>query len=460
MTVFARTWEAHRTNSRIAIVGAGILGLAAAKTLSERGYTVDVYERWPDVAGQASAFEVAPGVWLDRYYHHLFESDADMIALHDELLPGQLEWFRSKIAMFDGGRSWPFVSPFDLMRYGPIPAFDRLRLGLSVLEMTRRSSREEWDRISALDWLTSHCGQRSVDKVWRPLFLGKFGQDAREVPLAWLASKLALRRRKLQGRAAAAEVLGYPRNSFRAIAAAMADRIRGAGNTIHLDREVVSIERDSEGFVLRCAPPGAYRGGTSTPDPSRDARADIVLLTVSTEAALGITRWPPDYARRLAAWRYRTAVVLLLELATPFGDAYWTNIVDPAMPFLAVVEHTNLVPAERYPARYVYVSSYVAPDAEIVSLSTDALLRHCLPGLRRMRPDFDERLVLRAWSFRERAAQPIPVLGNGARLLPFETPVDSLFLANTTQIYPEDRGTNYSARLGADVGGRIADLSA
>jgi hypothetical protein len=31
------------------------------------------------------------------------------------------------------------------------------------------------------------------------------------------------------------------------------------------------------------------------------------------------------------------------------------------------------------------------------------------------------------------------------------TPVKGAYLANTTQIYPEDRGTNYSVRMGRQV---------
>ena len=47
--------------------------------------------------------------------------------------------------------------------------------------------------------------------------------------------------------------------------------------------------------------------------------------------------------------------------------------------------------------------------------------------------------------------------GNRHRLLPFETPRPRMYVANTTQIYPEDRGTNYSVRLGRDVANFIAE---
>src|SRR3989442_7218344 len=67
---------------RVAIVGAGVTGLVAAWELARRHFAVDLYERWPDVAGHASAFEVAPGGWLERYYHHPARAVRELLALH------------------------------------------------------------------------------------------------------------------------------------------------------------------------------------------------------------------------------------------------------------------------------------------------------------------------------------------------------------------------------------------
>ena len=444
---------------RVAVVGAGVTGLVAARELARRGMAVEVFERWPDVGGQASAFDLGNGVWLERYYHHLFESDLDMIALHDELLPGDLEWHPSTMAMYAHGRFWPFVSPLDLLRYGPLSPLDRLRLGLTVLWLTRARDSMRDDTVSALAWLRARCGDSAVDAVWRPLLFGKFGEDAAHVPLAWLRSKLVLRRQHLAGRGAARELLGYPKSSFRAICVALADDIRARGGVVHLDREVLGIERAATGFVLRCAAAGAYRepaGVRST--PAHTAYADTVLITTGARIARAIFDWPSETAKRLEAQRYRTAVVLLLELRERFGHAYWTNVVDAEAPFLALIEHTNLVPGERYPAHYLYVSNYVSHGDPLVQLSTGELLARYAPTLARMHPGFDARSVLRSWSFREEFAQPIPHVGAHRDVLPVVTPIVGLFLANTTQIYPEDRGTNYSVRLGREVAQRIAEI--
>ncbi|HKY50437.1 MAG TPA: NAD(P)/FAD-dependent oxidoreductase [Candidatus Limnocylindria bacterium] len=441
---------------RVAIIGAGVAGLVAGRELARRGHHVTLYDRWPDVAGQASAFDLGNGVWIDRYYHHLFQSDSEMIALHDELLPGELEWHTSSVGIWSRGRVWPFVSPLDLLRYRPLAFVDRLRLGYAVLRLTARDDWERMDDIGALEWLRKASGDRALASVWTPLMLGKFGDDSERIPLAWLWSKFRLRR-KLRGSGATKEQLGYPRGSFRAICQALASEIRKLGGEIHVDREVLQVREDA-GFVLRCAGPGAYRrrAGESPAEAALDGRADAVLFTTPTFITRRLADWPSDYARRLDDWTYETAVVLLLELRRPYSPTYWTNIADSNVPFLGLVEHTNLVPADRYPARYLYVSNYVAGGDPLTRMNTEDLLRHYVSALGQMNPRFDEHDVLRYWSFREEAAQPVPRIGNRHRILPFASPRKGLYLANTTQIYPEDRGTNYSARIGREVAERIA----
>ena len=445
--------------AHIAIVGGGVTGLVAARELLRAGCSVSIYERWPDVSGQASAFDVGGGVLLDRYYHHLFQSDREMTALHEELLPGELEWHASSVGMFADGHIHPFTTPVDLLRYSPLPLPDRMRLGVAILRLMRRTDWERMDDEAAFAWLRANCGERAVEKVWTPLMLGKFGDDAETVPLAWLWSKLALRRQKLSGESASKELLGYPKRSFHAICWALADDVRRRGGEIHVDREVLHVDRDGAQFVLRCAAPRAYRmaAGSAPVENGRDTRADAVLFTTPTDVTRRLAGWPASFAARLDAWSYRAAVVLVLELRRQFARTYWTNIVDRDMPFLGVIEHTNLVPAERYPARYLYVSNYVAQGDPLTQMTTDELLRHVLPGLARMRRGFSERDVVRAWSFRESAAQPVPRVGNRHRVVPFASPIPGLFIANTTQIYPEDRGTNYSVRLGRDVARAVMD---
>ena len=152
---------------------------------------------------------------------------------------------------------------------------------------------------------------------------------------------------------------------------------------------------------------------------------------------------------------------MLMELDRSFSPFYWTNVADAELPFVGLIEQTNFIEPERYGGRrFLYVANYVPPDDPLLALSTNALLRHYEPGLRRVNRAFSTEWVRDLWVFREPAAQPIVTIGYSERIPPLHTGVPGLMLANTTQIYPEDRGTNYSVRLGSEAAGAVVRQAA
>jgi protoporphyrinogen oxidase len=133
----------------------------------------------------------------------------------------------------------------------------------------------------------------------------------------------------------------------------------------------------------------------------------------------------------------------------PLSDIYWLNIADRDLPFTGVIEHTNFMPSADYGGKhYVYLSKYLETDHPYFSMPEEQLIETYLPYLKRINPKFDKSWIDRWWVFRERAAQPIVTLNYSKKLPDHRTPLQNLYLANTSQIYPEDRGTNYSVRLG------------
>jgi protoporphyrinogen oxidase len=124
------------------------------------------------------------------------------------------------------------------------------------------------------------------------------------------------------------------------------------------------------------------------------------------------------------------------------------NIADDELPFVGLIEHTNFIERERYGGRrFLYVANYLERGHPMLELELEELLDLYEPGLRKVNPDFSRSWIKERWLFREPAAQPIVTLGYRERMPPLDTGVPGLILANTTQIYPEDRGTNYSVRL-------------
>jgi protoporphyrinogen oxidase len=441
---------------RVAILGAGVAGLTAALRLGEAGHACDVYERWPGLGGMAATVDVGGGHRLERYYHHLFTSDRHIARLYDELgMPDELEWRDSTTAFFVGGKQWPFTTPLDLLRFRPLPLHGRLRMGASVLAVQKFGrDQRKYEGITAAEWIRKRMGSAAWDTVWGPLLRAKFGARAEEISMVWLWSKFTLRR-QLEGEEARGEKLGYPKHSWELLLETLAAR-----TNVLMDRPAVRVDRAGDGFLVTYGAPDSFRRGHDPAafESAGSERYDAVLATVPNDIFLGLAGHlvGADNRRRLEGIDYYAALCLLLELDRPLSPFYWTNIADGDLPFLGLIEHTNFVEPERYDGRrFAYVANYLPQDHELLSLTLEEVLDRYEPGLRRINPAFSRDWVENAWLFREPAAQPIVTVGYQDRIPPLQTGVPNLILANTTQVYPEDRGTNYAVRIGGDAAAEL-----
>ena len=447
------------------MLGAGVAGLVAAYRLTQAGHVCDVYERWPGLGGQAATLDVGGGELLERYYHHLFTSDRHIVSLYEELGMGdELEWRVSSMAFFVDGRQWAFNGALDLLRFRPLPLLARVRMGLAVLLLQKRAHEAgPFEAITARDWIESRMGRAPWRKIWGPLLRGKFGERAEDISMAWLWSKLTLRR-QLEGDEARQEQLGYPKHSWELLFDALRSAIEAGGGRVLIDRPAAGLRRDGERFVVACGAKGSFRrghdrlGAFARRGEERSGAYDAVVATVPNDVFLGLldddlaAAIGQDYLDRLRTTEYHTALCLLLELDRRFSPFYWTNIADTTIPFVGLIEHTNFIDPARYQGRrFLYVANYLAPGDPLLSLTHDELLDAYLPGLQAVQPEFSPDWIVKRWLHREPAAQPIVTVGYHKRIPAFATGVPGLILANTTQIYPEDRGTNYSVRLGGDA---------
>jgi protoporphyrinogen oxidase len=443
---------------RIAVIGAGVAGLVAAYRLSAAGHEVDVYERWPGLGGQAATIDIGGGHRLERYYHHLFTTDRHIAALYEELgMPDELEWRPSSVAMFAHGRQWPFTTPGDLLRFGPLPPLSRVRMGAAVLALQRLANdRAPYERVTARAWIERRMGRAAWREVWGPMLRGKFGARADEIAMVWIWNKLRLRR----GDDAREERLGYPGRSWEPLFETLQRKIEARGGRVLIDRPAVRI---APGFEVTAGAPGSFRAGHDPQAFTADGaeRYDRVLATVPNdvfERMLAPGLVPDDYLTGLRSIEYFAALCLLLELDRPFSGFYWTNVADRELPFVGLIEHTNFIAPERYDGRrFLYVANYLEHGHELLGLDADALLKRYLPGLQRVNPAFDRSWVKASWLHREPAAQPIVTVGYHERIPALKTPVPGLVLANTTQVYPEDRGTNYAVRLGDQAAAAVLE---
>lgn len=427
---------------KIGIIGGGYTGLTAALRLAQAGHDVTVWERGA-FGGQAATIPLGD-TRIEIFYHHLFQSDVNIQNLVKELgIDDQLIWLQSDVSYFADGRILPLNGAVDLLKLNHIPIWDRIRVGLVTLWLQRQKNWKQYEGITAHEWLTRALGKNAYEKTLGAQLKAKFGRYYDRVSMVWFWGKIWLRTTSRKN-PLEKEKLGYFKGSFQVVADALVAACRDAGVNL-IDR--AGIERlESTGD-----------GGWDVVTQNGTQHREIVLATTpSTVFQKLVKNIPQDYRDRLNALDYEGAIVTLLELDRKLTDTYWMNIADEAMPFTAVIEHTNFFGPENYGGSHlVYLSKYVEQDHPYFELSDEQILEAYMPHLKKLNPEFDQSWIKQRWVFRERAAQPITPLHYSEKIPDLKTPLTNLWLANTTQIYPEDRGTNYAVRLGEDVSKRI-----
>lgn len=418
---------------RVAVIGAGIGGMAAAYDLVRAGNQVTVYESSEAVGGLAGGFKAPSWDWsVEKFYHHWFASDRYMLGFIAELgWSDRVIFRRPYTVVYYQNRFYPFDSIMTALLFPGLGwGVDKLRFGLVGLFLRLTNNWHPFEKTTVEDWMRRWAGSRAYEMMWEPLLVGKFGPHYRQVNMAWMWARLKSRTTRL----------GTFQGGFQAFSDALADRLRELGVEIKLDTAVQGIQ----------PVPG---GRLSLALKSGPQEFDQVLVTSSPGLLARLAPdLPPDYLQGLLNLRSMGAVVMVLALRRPLSPQgyYWYNLPKQAgFPFLALVEHTNFLSPEYFGGQHiVYVGDYLDPNHEYFSLSEEQLLDKFLPALSRINPAFQPDWVQGAWLFRTTYAQPIPEVNHSRNIPAIQTPIQGLFFASMSQVYPWDRGTNFAVEIG------------
>ena len=436
---------------KVIVIGGGYAGLTAALRLVQKGHSVTLLEHASFLGGMAGTIPYQ-GERLEAFYHHWFTSDRAMLGLLDELGIGErLHRFESKMGFFCKERIWNFDSPMALLKFKPLSFFGRLRFGAGTLWL--RDFARDWKQFEkkpAIEMMPFYVGKEATRVIWEPLLKGKFGPRYREVSMAWLWGKVKLRGSSRSKENSNKEELLYPEGSYEAVTQRIAEEIRRLGGVIHTGAPVERIRFKESDGVLTAKGVVTEKG---------ELASDAVLHTAASHILCALAPdLPEDWREQVSSLEHAAAVCMILTLERSFSHIYWLNIGDTDYPFNAVIEQTNLVPKHLYNNRVpLYVSRYLSPDDPIYSMSEEELFEHYYPYLRRINPKFDRDWVSEVRVFRTRYAQPIVPCNYSSMIPGFQTPAKGLFMANLSQIYPEDRGTNYAVDLGNRVSGVVGE---
>jgi len=423
----------------VAVVGGGILGLTLGLRLAQAGHRVSVLEGAGEVGGLAAPQELGGFTW-DRFYHVILESDRALLRLLEELgLRDTVRWGTTRTGFFTDGRFHSMSSAVEFLRFPPLGLVDKARLAATILRAAniRDAGLLEAEPVDA--WLRRWSGERTFDRIWRPLLEAKLGDNWRRASAAFIwaiiARMYAARRSGLKR-----ERFGHLEGGYGTALRALRGAVEAAGGNVIVGQRVTQVAPS----------PDAASGRVEISVGEAKRRVDAVVLTVpcGVVSRLCPTLQPDEHAR-LGRVAYQGVICASLLLDQPLAGYYVTNITEPGFPFTTVVEMTALVPRSAFGGlTLAYVPRYCTADDPWWSRTDAEVLAEFERGVRRLYPDLRPDAIKFAAVARAREVQAVPTLhySRDARP-PMVTSVPGVFVVNSAQIVNGTLNANETVTL-------------
>ena len=422
----------NQKKERIAVLGAGPMGLAVAYQLARDGHVPVVFEADDRVGGMAAAFDFS-GTTIERYYHFHCTSDQAFMDILEELgLSKQLHWVPARMGFWFNKRLQAWGNPLALLQFKGLSLLAKFRYGLHAYMSVRRNDWRALDHEDAVTWVKKWVGSEAYEALWRGLFEYKFYDFTNNLSAAWIWSRV--RRLGRSRYNLMQEKLGYLDGGSQTLLYAMQNYIQERGGEIRLSTPAKHV-RIANGQVQGIESEGQF-------EPF-----DKVISTIPLPY---IPKIMPDLPlavlAQLAAKKNIAVVCVIAKLRKAVTEYFWLNTNDPEMDIPGLVEYTNLRPLGK--EHIAYVPFYLPGEHPKFQDSDQVFMDKVTAYFMKLNPSLIATDFLDMRVSRYRFAQPICEPGYLDTLPPMQLPINGLWLADTSYYYPEDRGISESVDFG------------
>jgi protoporphyrinogen oxidase len=419
------------SGQRIAVLGAGPMGLAVAYQLARDGHRPVVFEADDRVGGMTACFDFN-GLQIERYYHFHCTSDHAFLQILEELgIASKMRWVETKMGYWYQRRLQPWGNPFALLSFRGLSFMAKFRYGLHAFLCTKRDDWRPLDHVEASGWIKRWVGAEAWEVLWRRLFDYKFYDYANNLSAAWIWSRI--RRIGRSRYNLFREKLGYLEGGSTTLLNAMKADIEQHGGEVRLRSPARRVS-----IAQGCVTGVETASGIDTFDK-----------VISTVPLPFVTRLMPDLpaeiAQKFNAMRNIAVVCVIAKLRQRLTENFWLNVNDPEMDIPGLVEYSNLRPLDH---AIVYVPFYMPGEHPKYAEPDEVFIGKVKRYLQTINPALKDDDFIDVRASRYRHAQPICEPGYLDRLPPVALPVRGLWVADTSYYYPEDRGISESIGFG------------
>ena len=420
---------------RIAVLGAGPMGLAVAYELARNGYSPVIFEADDRVGGMTASFDFG-GLDIERYYHFHCTSDTGFLKMLEELgLSDSMRWVKTKMGYWFNGTLQPWGNPIALLRFKGLSFGAKIRYGVFAFLSTKRNNWQPLDQVDATRWIRRWVGKEAYDALWKSLFSLKFYEYSDNLSAAWIWSRI--RRIGRSRYNLLNEKLGYLEGGSPTLLKALHADIEKNGGEINLSTPVSKVSV-KDGQVIGVEIDGSVKA------------FDRVISTIPLPyVSKLIPNLPSEIIKKFDSVNNIAVVCVIVKLQKPLTGNFWLNVNDPEMDIPGLVEYSNLRELDNH---IVYVPFYMPGEHPKFSDDNQVFLGKVRKYLKTINKGLRDEDFIELRASRYRYAQPICEPGFLSKLPPVDLPIKGLWVADTSYYYPEDRGISESI----DFGRRLA----
>ena len=412
---------------RVIILGGGIAGLGTAYYLKKYNYRPVIIEKEPALGGLASSYKI-DNFWIEKYYHHFFQTDKHTIKLIRELNLKEIWPPATKTGCFYD-KAYPFNSPIDLLFFKPLSILDRLKFGVNILRTSEIKNFDRLDKITAREWFTKIWGERIYEKIFKHFLQIKFGSSINKISAAFASSRIRTRTRSGTSKG---ERFGYIQGGLQKLFDSLSEKLDDS--LIHLNSEIMEIKKLDKGFSIKFKKANkVYR-----------LKCDYVVNTLPLPIFIKIVKnFPEDFIENLRKIEYEAILCVILGLKKRLSKFYWLISMSPKIPFGGIIEHTNFIPPSHYNGQHIaYVFKYLNETEPLWKTSDKEIVELYTKHLKKMFPDFRKEDILWSRVSRDKYATPVFVVNYSSITPETKTEINGLYLCGSFQVYPFDRNLN------------------
>ena len=421
-----------------AILGGGICGMTLALRLAEGGQDVTLFEASDRLGGLADSWQVGDVRW-DRHYHVTLGSDACTRRLLAAVgLEEAMQWRTTRTGYFSGEELVSMSNSWEYLKLPGLNLIDKMRLAWTILRASRRDDWQVLEGLTVEEWLVKSSGRKVFEKLWKPLLRAKLGESYHRCSAAFLWATIQ-RLYAARDSGMKVETFGYLPGGYGRLAAAFESKLQQLGVKVCLQTPVEEVTASAEGPRVKVA------SATETFD-------HVVSTTTPRRTAALMPSLLEEERQRLQGIEFQGLVCASLVLKKPLADYYLTYLMDPDLPFTAVVEMSSFVdPAETGGHHLVYLPLYLSADDPRFQQSEDEIRTTFLDGLTRIYPHFDPADVLAFRLSRVAEVFPLPTPHYSKQVPPRHLSLDGVHMVGASQIINGTLNVNESVRLAEEA---------